>query len=372
MDRSIPPGAAILLAFIYQTETKTPAPACYDVIFGHNQDKLPKPLTSMTLAEVQKAQPSWTRRFGSSAAGAPQFMRATLGGLIAELGLSLSRKLDGNLQDRLAFHLLKRRGYERFMSGKLSRTEFGKRLAQEWASFPVLKATKGQKRDVKRGQSFYAGDGLNTALVTPAEVETVLDRVRGVKTRQVEVPAVEPVTGAIYSDRTTVEIVQRRLYELGYTEVGSRRADGSFDGKIGDMTKAAILAFRNDNGLPVGDVIDRQLLDALDTAPKRKLARNDAPAEVVRDQVPEVKANWRIKIGAAIGGVVSAIGALFDGIVSNLGLARGYLGDFAEDVGDLPGWVKLGALVLVAGGIYYIAHRGEAKGIEAFREGARR
>jgi hypothetical protein len=33
-------------------------------------------------------------------------------------------------------------------------------------------------------------------------------------------PKLEPKT-----DKTTVEIVQRKLYELGYTEVGSRRAD---------------------------------------------------------------------------------------------------------------------------------------------------
>ncbi|WP_313665755.1 peptidoglycan-binding protein [Shinella sp.] len=371
MDRTVPKGAALLLVFIYETETKTEPPACYNVIYGHNQDKLPKPLTSMTLAEVQKAQSTWTRRFKSSAAGAAQFMRATLKGLIEELNLSTSQKFGGDLQDRLGYHLLKRRGYEEFMARKISRAEFGKRLAMEWASFPVLKATKGAKLNVKRGQSYYAGDGLNKALVAPAVVEAVLDRVKGIKAAPLA-PAADPGASNIFTDKTTVEIVQRRLYDLGYTEVGSRRADGSFDGKIGDMTKAAILAFRNDNALPIADVIDHDMLEALDKAPRRNLPRNDAPAVVVREQVPEVKANWRIKVGAAIGGAVSAAGALFDGIVSNLGLARGYLGDFADYVGDLPGWVKLGTLVLVAGGIYYVAHRGEAKGIEAFREGARR
>jgi len=105
-------------------------------------------------------------------------MRATLQDLAKELGLSGSQKLDADLQDRLAFHLLKRRGYEAFMAGQISRTEFGKRLAQEWASFPVLAATKGQKRQVQRGHSFYAGDGLNKALVKPEAVEAILDRVK--------------------------------------------------------------------------------------------------------------------------------------------------------------------------------------------------
>lgn len=47
------------------------APRGYGSIYGNNQDKLPKPLTSMTLDEVVDAQESWTRRFKSSAAGGP-------------------------------------------------------------------------------------------------------------------------------------------------------------------------------------------------------------------------------------------------------------------------------------------------------------
>lgn len=174
MDRTVPPGAAILLAFIYRTETSRDAPECYEVIYGHKQGKLAKPLTRMTLDEVVAAQRNWSKNHGSSAAGAPQLMRATLTGLMQELGLRGSQVLDGNLQDRLGYHLLKRRGYEDFMLGKISTAEFGKRLAMEWASFPVLVDTQGAKRQVKRGQSYYAGDGLNKALVLPTVVEKVL------------------------------------------------------------------------------------------------------------------------------------------------------------------------------------------------------
>jgi muramidase (phage lysozyme) len=178
MDRTVPTGAAYLLTFISDTETGNSAPQCYEVIFGHNQGKLPKPLTQMTLAEVQVAQKAWSKRFGSSASGAYQFMHATLKGLIAELALSGSQKLDGDLQDRLGFHLLKRRGYESYIAGKIDITEFGKRLAQEWASFPVLSDCQGAHRKLKRGQSYYAGDGLNKALVKPEKVETILKRVK--------------------------------------------------------------------------------------------------------------------------------------------------------------------------------------------------
>lgn len=193
MDRTVPAGAALLLAFIYETETSARVPACYGVIYGNRQSALAKPLTGMTLAEVQAAQATWATkawaaRFGSSkassAAGAPQLMRATLGELIDELKLDPKQKLDADLQDRLGYHLLKRRGYAAFMAGTISRTEFGKRLAQEWASFPVLAATKGGvkangvPRTVQRGQSYYAGDGLNKALVAPETIEALLDKVR--------------------------------------------------------------------------------------------------------------------------------------------------------------------------------------------------
>lgn len=178
MDPTVPRPAAMLLDFIRQTEVSRQDRASYDVIYANKQDRLPKPLTSMTIGEVVDAQRSWSKNHGSSAAGGYQFMRATLQGLAAELGLSGSQRLDPDLQDRLGFHLLKRRGYEAFMAGSISRTEFGKRLAQEWASFPVLAPTKGGTRQVQRGQSFYAGDGLNKALVKPETVEALLDRVK--------------------------------------------------------------------------------------------------------------------------------------------------------------------------------------------------
>jgi muramidase (phage lysozyme) len=184
MDRTVPAGAAYLLTCIADIETGSVAPKCYEVIFGHNQAKLPKPLTSMTLDEVEADGPRRTRKFGSSAAGAYQFMRDTLDkpGSLAdiegEMGLSGKELFSPDLQDRMGYHLLKRRGYQSFAAGKMTAVDFGKRLAQEWASFPVLTDCQGAHRWVKRGQSYYAGDGLNKSLVKPEKVETILKRVR--------------------------------------------------------------------------------------------------------------------------------------------------------------------------------------------------
>lgn len=178
MDKTVPTGAALLLDFIRQTEVGRKDRASYDVIYANKQGQLAKPLTSMTLDEVLAAQKGWSKNNGSSAAGGYQFMRATLVELIAELGLRGSQLLDTDLQDRLGFHLLKRRGYQQYVDGTINAVEFGKRLAMEWASFPVLVDCKGAHRKLKRGQSYYAGDGLNKALVAPEKIEQLLLLVR--------------------------------------------------------------------------------------------------------------------------------------------------------------------------------------------------
>ena len=68
-----------------------------------------------------------------------------------------------DLQDRFGFALLKRRGWDDFAANRLSLKDFGNRLAREWASFPVLSDQQGQHRTVRRGESYYAGDGINAS-----------------------------------------------------------------------------------------------------------------------------------------------------------------------------------------------------------------
>lgn len=181
----VPLHAQNLLDFIGDIE----APQGYDTIFGNRQANLPVPLTQMTYGEIVDAQGNWGNKTwvranwghqtASSAAGRYQFMRRTLQDIAKEV-----RTIDGRtifssgLQDRLGYYLLLRRGYADFISGKLNLVQFGLNLAREWASFPVLSATKGEHRDVTRGQSFYAGDGLNKSLVKPEQVEQRLRHVR--------------------------------------------------------------------------------------------------------------------------------------------------------------------------------------------------
>lgn len=189
--KAIPEAARLLLSFIRKTEVGRDDRASYDVIYANKQGKLAKPLTSMSYGEIIDAQRGWSKSHGSSAAGGYQFMRSTLIDL-AKANPSISGKdlFTPELQDELGFQLLQRRGFDLFVAGKIDRTEFGKRLAQEWASFPVLAPAQGQKRTVARGQSFYAGDGLNKALVKPEKVEAILDQV--LATARAEAAAAKP------------------------------------------------------------------------------------------------------------------------------------------------------------------------------------
>lgn len=195
MDKTVPPGAAILLDFIRETEVGRSDRASYDVIYANKQGKLKQPLTTMNYGDIVDEQRKWSKNHGSSAAGAYQFMRATLIGLAKEIhSLKGTDIFTPDLQDRLGYHLLKRRGYQEFVTGDITLVDFARRLAMEWASFPVLAECKGSHRMVKRGQSFYAGDGLNKALVSPEKVEEVLKQVLAVARRPVDVqPAPQPV-----------------------------------------------------------------------------------------------------------------------------------------------------------------------------------
>jgi muramidase (phage lysozyme) len=174
MDKSIPAGAALLLDFIAKPESN----GDYRVIFGNHETTLTTPITEMTVDELIKAQHGWGLKWGSSAAGRYQFMPTTLGQLEHQLRLTGSELFSPDLQDRLGFQLLLNRGYAGFMSHALSIEEFAKHLAMEWASLPVLATTQGAHRIVGRGETYYAGDRLNRALVPPDKVEEILTKVR--------------------------------------------------------------------------------------------------------------------------------------------------------------------------------------------------
>jgi muramidase (phage lysozyme) len=174
----IPAPAAEILRLIRVTETGRADGSAYEVIFGHNEGKLTKKITAMTINELMGHQYGFTKNFGSSASGAFQFMRATLADLKTKCGLTGEEIFTPDLQDTLGYELLKRRGYQRWVDGLSSTDMFMVGLAREWASFPCPSRMRGAHRVCERGQSYYAGDGLNKALVGPDTVWLALEAAR--------------------------------------------------------------------------------------------------------------------------------------------------------------------------------------------------
>jgi peptidoglycan hydrolase-like protein with peptidoglycan-binding domain len=224
---------------------------------------------------------------------------------------------------------------------------------------------------VKRGQSFYAGDGLNKALVSPQAIEALLDKVKGVK------PATNPVArpgeANLYATKAMIQIVQARLTELGYP-LGSRNSKtGEFDGVVGTLTAAAIRAFRADNGLPEGEYIDADLVAALDTAKPRKLApaRENAPVEKVAEAAPEVAANWRTEVASKYGTVGLLVIAIVDWISGLFSAGQDAIQPMLTILNGFPSWVWLLLAAGVVGVLWWNHRRGRQAGVEAFRTGAR-
>lgn len=193
VNPNLPEGAKLLLDFIAKPESG----GSYTVVYAHHENTLPQPITSMTINALIAAQGVWGKQWGSSAAGRYQFMPTTLISLKAPVGLTGSELFSPDLQDWLGYALLKHRGFLSFAAKSIDAVNFAKQLAEEWASIPVLAQTQGAHRIVNRGQSYYAGDGLNKALVTAEALEAVLGEVLALRlptqpTTPLTVPTVKP------------------------------------------------------------------------------------------------------------------------------------------------------------------------------------
>lgn len=143
----------------------------YNAHFG-NANNTTIRFTSMTVNEVL----AWQKQFvaqgnPSSAVGRYQFIDSTLEGLVRQLNIDGDATFDEALQDRLAVALLERRGIREYVNNKIGREEFAHNLSKEWAALP--RAT-GENPE----QSFYAGDGLNKARLSVAEMYASIATVR--------------------------------------------------------------------------------------------------------------------------------------------------------------------------------------------------
>ena len=132
-------------------------------------------VSTLTIGQILQVQEAWrSRGVKSTAIGSYQFIYKTLRGLYTSAGLTAQSKFGPKAQDKLAMALLERRGLSDWQSGQIDDDAFMLGLAKEWASFPVPYDVNGKRR----GQSYYAGDDMNKALVSVEDVQGALDASR--------------------------------------------------------------------------------------------------------------------------------------------------------------------------------------------------
>jgi hypothetical protein len=145
-------------------------------------------ITQMSIEQIFEFQRYRTRsrRTGglgleSSACGRYQFIRKTLEEVVRRSGIPLSTRYNAQCQD---FLILKRLEFTRqlnqWKSESITDQAFCLNLAKEFASIPVPIRTKGAKRSVNPGESFYAGVGSNRA-VGHANVDVILQELADIR-----------------------------------------------------------------------------------------------------------------------------------------------------------------------------------------------
>ena len=154
-----PKSLSPLLNLIARAESR----GNYNAHFG-NASNTRIDFTSMTIEDVLKWQSDFVKKGNaSSAVGKYQIVNTTLEGLVRELKMDTQQRFDPATQDKMAVALIERRGANDYVSGELTREEFAANLAKEWAALPNVTGKHPEK-------SYYAGDGLNRALVSVDEV----------------------------------------------------------------------------------------------------------------------------------------------------------------------------------------------------------
>lgn len=153
------------------------------------------------------------------------------------------------------------------------------------------------------------------------------------------------------TDASTLKVVQQRLRDLGYPEVGM------VDGLWGTRVRGAILTFRADRDLPLIPVIDQQLLAELMQAAPRPVSEARATATAA-----ELKAKGSSTIqaadasrGAAVamtsGGVALGLMQLLpqiDGASKTLVTILDRLRPYMDTIYDLMPWAAAGLGAYIA------------------------
>ena len=154
-----PVSAKPLLDLIARVESK----GNYNAYFG-NAGNTSIRFTEMSVGEVMQWQAEFVAAgHPSSAVGRYQIISTTLKSLVQQLDIDTNQPFNEAMQDRMAVALLERRGATEYVNNQIDERQFAAELAKEWAALPRVVGDRPE-------QSYYAGDGLNKALVGVDEI----------------------------------------------------------------------------------------------------------------------------------------------------------------------------------------------------------
>lgn len=140
--------------------------AGYDAVHLTARIAPPRPPTKLTVAQIF----DWIDQTPDQhhAIGRYQFIPSTLARLVREGGISKDATFTPALQDKLAGRLFIEAGYDRFLAGELSRSDFMDALALVWAGLPL-----------GSGRSAYHGTAGNRATITRADYVQIIGSIFG-------------------------------------------------------------------------------------------------------------------------------------------------------------------------------------------------
>tara|TARA_R100000027_G_scaffold65565_1_gene60248 strand:- start:532 stop:3201 length:2670 start_codon:yes stop_codon:yes gene_type:complete len=119
----------------------------------------------MTISQVQQYQRNRiTSGQKSSAVGKYQFIQSTLSETVERAGFNPDTTyFTPEVQDQLMTTRLDQRGLSIWKKGNMDNNTFQDNLAKEFASVPVATSQQGAHGAILPGQSYYEGDGINSA-----------------------------------------------------------------------------------------------------------------------------------------------------------------------------------------------------------------
>ncbi|WP_421056795.1 hypothetical protein [Leisingera sp. D0M16] len=176
----LPSGSSVKKLFALIAFAEAPS-GRYDAIHHGAKVRPGKKPSQMTLAEIY----TWIDRTPGEphAIGNFQIIPSTLLNLQKRLGLPDGARFSRATQNRMAALLISDAGYQKFASGRISRSAFMDNLARIWAGLPLAS-----------GKSAYHGYAGNRATITRAFYGKQMERIFGSGTARIT--AASPVAQA--------------------------------------------------------------------------------------------------------------------------------------------------------------------------------